>query len=183
MFLDVGAGVDHVRALAARHPLDLRRVVIVGHSAGAHLALWAAGRPSLAARSAVRGRDPLPVRAVVALDGPVDIASDVGGEARVCGRPVFAPLMGGTPAEVPDRYRDASPKQMLPLGVRQYLVGSALLRAADAQAYEAAARASGDSVTVTRVATGGHFGVIAPGTAAWTQVRPVIRQAFGLPAH
>jgi acetyl esterase/lipase len=59
--LDVGAGVDHVRALAARYPLDLGRVVLVGHSAGAPLALWAAGRSRLAARSSVRGRAPLPV--------------------------------------------------------------------------------------------------------------------------
>jgi acetyl esterase/lipase len=33
-FQDVGAGVDHLRALARRYPLDLKRLAIAGHSAG-----------------------------------------------------------------------------------------------------------------------------------------------------
>ena len=44
-FIDVGAAVDHVRALRA--PLDQDRVSVLGHSAGGQLALWAAGRAAL----------------------------------------------------------------------------------------------------------------------------------------
>jgi hypothetical protein len=69
---------------------------------------------------------------------------------------------------------------MLPLGVRQYLVSAAVLTPADAQAYETAARARGDSATVLSVTTGGHFGVIAPGTPFWPPVHEFIRQAFGM---
>ncbi len=43
-FHDVGAAVDHLRVLAPEHNLDLERVVVIGHSAGGHLALWVAGR-------------------------------------------------------------------------------------------------------------------------------------------
>jgi len=43
-YLDVGNAVDHVRSLAQEHRLDLSRVVLVGHSAGGHLAVWAAAR-------------------------------------------------------------------------------------------------------------------------------------------
>ena len=43
-YLDVASAVDHLRVLARQHPLDLGRVVIVGHSAGGHLAMWAAAR-------------------------------------------------------------------------------------------------------------------------------------------
>jgi pimeloyl-ACP methyl ester carboxylesterase len=179
-FLDVGAAVDYVRTLAAKYPLDLGRVVLIGHSAGAHLALWAAGRPHLASGSSVRGQNPLTVRAAVAIDGPGDLGSLVGADARICGKPVIAPLMGGTPATVPERYHDASPKEMLPLGVRQYLVSAAVLTPVDAQAYETAARARGDSATVLSVTTGGHFGVIAPGTPFWPPVHEFIRQAFGM---
>ena len=88
--------------------------------------------------------------------------------------------MGGTPTEVPERYREASPKAMLPLGVRQYLVAAAVLALPDAQAYETAARARGDSARVLSVTTGGHFGVIAPGTPFWLPVHEFIREAFGL---
>jgi len=179
-FLDVGAGVDYVRTLARRYPLDLGRVVLVGHSAGAHLALWAAGRHHLGLHSVIRGANPLAVRAAVALDGPGDLESFVGPDARICRAPVIAGLMGGTPASVPERFRDASPKDALPLGVRQYLVSAAVLMPADAHAYESAARAAGDSVAVLVVTSGGHFGVIAPGTPFWPPVRDFIRLAFGL---
>ena len=179
-FTDVGAGIDYLRTLAAKYPLDVGNVVVIGHSAGAHLALWGAGRPRLPAQSIVRGQHPLTVRAAVAIDGPGDLGSLVGPDARICGKPVIAPFMGGTPDEAPDRYRDASPKAMLPLGVPQYLVSAAVLSLADAQAYQTAARAGGDRAEVLSVTTGGHFGVIAPGTPFWQPVYEFIREAFGL---
>ncbi len=180
-FHDVGAGVDYVRILARQHPLDLDRVVLIGHSAGAHLALWAAGRPQLASASTIRGQNPLVVRAAVAIDGPGDLGSLVGRDARICGAPVIAQLMGGTPADVPERFRAASPKEMLPLRLRQYLVSATVLTGNDARTYQSAARAAGDSASVLVVTDGGHFGVIAPGTSSWPPVRAFIRQAFGLP--
>src|SRR5499427_8031420 len=42
-FEDVAAGIDLLAALAA----DTRQVIAVGHSAGGHLAAWAAGRAKL----------------------------------------------------------------------------------------------------------------------------------------
>ena len=51
-FEDVAAAIDHLDRLDA--PLDLTRVSMLGHSAGGHLALWAAGREA-AARRARRG--------------------------------------------------------------------------------------------------------------------------------
>ena len=47
-FLDVAAGVDHLRVLEGEHPLDLDSVVVMGHSAGGHLALWSAARHRIA---------------------------------------------------------------------------------------------------------------------------------------
>ena len=44
-YLDAGHAVDELRGLAGRHSLDLGRVVLLGHSAGGHLAMWAAARP------------------------------------------------------------------------------------------------------------------------------------------
>jgi acetyl esterase/lipase len=180
-FLDVGKGVDYMRRLAAQYPLDLSRVVVVGHSAGAHLALWVAGRRRLDSRSTVRGESPIAVRAAVAIDGPGDLGSLVGPDAKICGKPVIAALMGGTPAAVPERFREASPQEMLPLGPAQYLVSAAVLTAVDAHAYQRSARAAGDSASVLEVTDGGHFGVIAPGTPFWPPVRDFIRRALGLP--
>jgi acetyl esterase/lipase len=177
-FLDWGAAADHVRVLAKSHPLDLARVIVVGHSAGAHAALWVAARHRLPADSAVRQGEPLPISAAVAIDGPCDLIGFVGFDARVCGGPVVAALMGGTPAAQPERYRQASPPSLLPLGVPQFVVGSSLLTPAKAQEYQKSAQAKGDKVEVLSLPTG-HFEVIAPGHEAWKAVESlIVRQAL-----
>src|SRR5262245_64343849 len=65
-FLDVAHATDHVKTLAATHPIDLSRVVVLGHSAGGHLALWAAARGRLASTSKLYRESPLALRGVVA---------------------------------------------------------------------------------------------------------------------
>jgi acetyl esterase/lipase len=64
-FQDVADGIDLLRVAAAQHRLDLGRVVALGHSAGGHLATWAAGRP-----------DPLvALTAVVSQSGLLDLGA------------------------------------------------------------------------------------------------------------
>ena len=179
-FLDVGAGVDYLRTLAEKYPIDLARVALIGHSAGAHLALWSAGRSVLPKESPVRGPNPLRVAAAVAIDGPADVGGLVGRDAQICGKPVIAPFMGGTPAEQPARYHDGSPQEMLPLRVPQFLVAAAVLTQEDAQRHQARGRSAGDSVTVLPITNGNHFDVIGPGRAAFPAVLSFIRQAMGL---
>jgi acetyl esterase/lipase len=55
-FQDVGAAIDALRDQAEAKKLDLNRVVLWGHSAGGHLALWAAGRHKLPADRPFGGR-------------------------------------------------------------------------------------------------------------------------------
>ena len=181
-FLDWGAATDHLRVLAKSHPLDLSRVVTTGHSAGAHAALFVAARPKLPADSEVRGGDPLPVKAAVAIDGPGDLAPFVGVDAKICGKPVIAPLMGGTPDQHPSRYVQGSPAKLLPLGVRQAMVStSGVLTPQSAEAYRAAADAAGDKVDVHVIADSGHFEPIAPGTAEWREVESLLLRLAGVP--
>ncbi len=68
-FRDVTQGVDYVRTLAQSFPLDTGRVVLLGHSAGGHLALWLAARPNLSRESPLSSPAPLPVRGVVSWPG------------------------------------------------------------------------------------------------------------------
>ena len=75
-YLDVGNAVDPVRSLAKGHRLDLSRVVIVGHSAGGHLAMWAAARSGVPRGSALYMANPLAVRGVVDLAGPLDLTTN-----------------------------------------------------------------------------------------------------------
>jgi acetyl esterase/lipase len=176
-FRDWAAGADHLRSLARRYPLDLKRVVAVGHSAGAHAALWIAARHKLPRASEVRGANPLRVKAAVAIDGPGDLAPFRGFDAEVCGKPAIDPLLGGSPEAQPQRYEQATPKRLLPLGRPQYLVATAVLTPKAADDYRKAAAAGGDKVEVVAPAGADHFNIIAPGEPQWAEVEAVILRA------
>lgn len=176
-FQDVAAATDKLADVAAKHELDLSRAVIVGHSSGAHLALWAASRAKLPAPWNATRFTPA---AVVAIDGPGALAPFVGIDADVCGRPVIVPLMGGTPQERPAEYRIASPMDNLPLGMRQLLVEGALGDLM--QPYGAAARASGDPVEVVAPPKANHFDIVTPNTAnGGTVVEFIVSRALPKP--
>ena len=158
-FEDVAAGVDKLFEIAPRYRLDLNRVTIVGHSAGAFFALWTASRPQLPAPWYGAALRPV---SVVAIDGPGTLAPFVGIDAQVCGEPVIVPLMGGTPGERPSEYDIASPQDHLAPGVRQLAVTADL--GDFMQPYIAAVRASGGTIDVLAPPDANHFDVVTPGT-------------------
>jgi len=118
-YLDVGRGVDYLRSIAPQNHLDLTRVIVVGHSAGGHLALWVAARSRIPKASAIYISDPLPIRGVIDLAGTADMEAFVLSERQGCGGAVVEQMLGGKPTEVPERYAQASAIKMLPLGVPQ----------------------------------------------------------------
>ncbi|HEX6390037.1 MAG TPA: alpha/beta hydrolase [Solirubrobacteraceae bacterium] len=156
---DVAAAIDALSELDA--PLDLDRVVTIGHSAGGQLALWAA---------AARKRRPHRVR----LAGAVGLApvSDLERAAALDGSAVVD-FCGGTPADAPAAYRAASPAVHLPFGVPQLLVHGLrdeLVPAALSEHYATVARAAGDDVTLVLRERDGHFEYLDPRSAAWEDV-------------
>ena len=84
-FLDVAAAADHVRKLAKEYPLDMKKVVAVGHSAGGHLALWLAIRHKLTRESEIYTRNPLPLKGVLALEPGTEL--ELNYHNRICGHP------------------------------------------------------------------------------------------------
>ncbi|SFS12164.1 alpha/beta hydrolase family protein [Sphingomonas jatrophae] len=179
-FQDWGGAADRLRAVAKANRLDLKRVVVIGHSAGAQAALWVAGRSRVPKTSDIWTARPLRPLAVVAIDGPGDLAPFVGVDAKVCGKPVIVPLMGGQPVDQPARYRAASPFALHPLGVKQYVLPSTVYLPAEAQAYAAHGEGLGDTVEVTPLTDAGHFGMLVPGTPAFATTEATILKAFGI---
>ncbi|MGH9938573.1 MAG: alpha/beta fold hydrolase, partial [Blastocatellia bacterium] len=116
-FEDVSRATDHLRALAKSHPLDLNRVVAVGHSAGGHLALWLAARKHLPKESPVYSSDPLPLGGVVSLAGITDLRRT----GTACDENV-PQLMGGSAQDKAAIYNQASPIELLPLGIPHAIV-------------------------------------------------------------
>jgi len=177
-YLDVGHAVDHLRALATEHRLDLSRVVLVGHSAGGHLAMWAAARSRVPRTSALSMANPLAVRGVVDLAGPLDLTMNIDGYEGLCGDRVITNLMGGTPASKPERYAEASPMKLLPLGVPQVVVlgeYEQYVPLAFAQAYVQAAQRAGDRAQMMLIPGVGHFEIASPRAAIWPKVESAIR--------
>src|SRR5215468_1564796 len=111
-FEDVARAADHLRKIAKTYPLDLNRVVAVGHSAGGHLALWLAARKLLPKDSPAYSHDPLPLRGVVSLAGVTDLRRN----GTACDANVTQ-LMGGAAKDKAAIYNQASPIELLPLGV------------------------------------------------------------------
>jgi len=148
-FDDVAAAID-LLAQRADPRLDLHDVSAIGHSAGGQLALWAATRRNGA----------LTLRRVVAQAAPCDLRA--AGAAHE--------LLGGTPDEMPDRYAQANPMELVPIGVPVLLVHGEedeTVPVRRSREFAEAARAAGDDVTLIEPLPGGHRTHIDPRTAAW----------------
>lgn len=175
-FLDVADAVDRIRTDAAKYRLDPKRVVVVGHSAGGHLALWAASRAKLPKSSPLWRADPLPIRGVVSLGGIGDLATHAG---------VFSGACGPTLAQVapPKTYPETSPADLLPIGVPVTMIHGEfdhVMPPDTGEAYAAKVRAAGDKAAAVEIKGVGHFEPVMPTTDAWkTVVVPAIARAFG----
>jgi acetyl esterase/lipase len=177
-YLDVGHAIDHLRSLAAPYKLDIDRVVVLGHSAGGHLAMWAGTRQRINAKSRLFIPRPLPIRGVINLAGTIDMTANIAHMEEKCRGPVVTDLLGGPPNAVPDRYQEASANTMLPLGVAQILIWGDqedFVPQPLAEQYVGAARQAGDPARLVLVPATGHFETASPFTAAWPVVREAIR--------
>lgn len=175
-FLDVADAVDRIRAEAPKYKLDPKRVVAVGHSAGGHLALWAASRAKLPKDSGLWRADPQKIRAVVSLGGIGDLKPHAG---------VFAGACGPSIAQVapPRTYAETSPAELLPTGTAVTMIHGEfdhVMPPDTGQAYAAKVRAAGDRGEAIEIKGVGHFDPVMPTTEAWkTAVVPAIERAFG----
>lgn len=167
-FEDVAAAIDWLEDAAHEQPLDASRVVLLGHSAGGHLALWAA------ARNAGPATHPHPPRlrpaATVALAPIADLAA---GHRLDLDHGAVEAMMRRSPDEAPERYAAASPAAMLPLGVPQLIVhGDADDRVPVemSRSYVGDAADAGDTVVYEELDGVDHFALIDPESVAWAKV-------------
>jgi acetyl esterase/lipase len=179
-FQDVARAVDHLRVLAPANHLNLERVAILGHSAGAALALWAAARARIPQKSALidLAKNPIQMSAVFSLAGVVDL----GAAAEHIGRQVIPQLLGGTRAKYPERFAATNPFEMLPLGVPQFLFHGNKdedVPLAMSQDYFTAAKKCGDPITLVTQRNAGHFELVDPKTKEWNQVLKQIKNLPG----
>lgn len=161
---DVAAAVEHLAQLSDEGvDFDLDRIALVGHSAGGHLALWAAAHTHANASKRRRVR----VNAAVGLAPVSDL---VRAHELNLSRDAAAELMGGSPMEYPDRYRAASPAEMLPLGIRQLILHGTeddTVPIELSRTYVKAARAAGDAIDFIELPGTGHMEYLDPSSDAF----------------
>lgn len=149
-FDDVAAAID---ALAEVADLDLSTVVTLGHSAGGHLAAWAAGR-----------EDPrVPVTHVISQAGVLDL---VMADRLGLGSGAAAALLGHAPGPDDARW---DPQQQIPLPVPVWCVHGVddpIVPIGQSEGYVVDAQAAGAQAEIVRV-EGDHFVVIDPTDPAW----------------
>jgi len=139
-------------------------LLLAGHSAGGHLALWAA------AELADRVAGVVALAPVADLRATYDLGLD-GGAVR--------DLLGGGPSEVPERYAAADPMARLPIRVPIDLVHGrrdAQVPCEFSARFAAAAAEAGDLVLLDHPDCD-HFAVIDPASAAWPVVVAAIDRA------
>ena len=185
-FQDAGAGLDFLAQLAKTHALDLSRVLVMGHSAGGHLAFWVAGRHHVDPASEIGRQAPkVPLRGAIALAGAVDLrlTIDLSGYFTFAHdkHEVFR-LIGGQPSDFPDRYREGNPGDLLPFHIPQILIQGD----ADDQIppelpgrWVDLARHHGDAASAKMIAGVDHLEVADPDSRAWPAVLNAVQQLLG----
>ena len=168
-FEDVSRAIDWLASPDAPPHLDLSRVVLMGHSAGGHLALWAA------ARNVDVVAHPRPPTAVqpIAVVGLAPVADLAAAHRLDLDHGAVEALIRRGPEEARGRYAAASPSEMVPLGIPQLIVhGDADDRVPVelSREYVGTAADAGDTVVYDELEGVDHFALIDPTSVAWSKI-------------
>ncbi|MFK7802681.1 MAG: alpha/beta hydrolase family protein [Anaerolineae bacterium] len=178
-FLDIANGADKLRDIASEHALDLSQVVVSGHSAGGHLALWSAARGHLPVDSDIYTANPLKFKSVVALAPVCDLERAVAWGICVDASDV---LVGGHPRKVYANYYQGSPSALLPLDIKHVTINGALddiVPLEYVEPFVATAKKLGDDASLIGVPDVGHFEIVLPTHPAGELVVDTILAEFG----
>ncbi len=137
-----------------------------------------AARHNLPKQSVLYTKNPLPLRGVVVLDGVPNLKSFRQQGINTCeGIDVVGNLLGNTPNQISERYKYASPSDLLPLGVPQILIfgrRDTSVPPSFGYAYTKLARQHGDKVKFITIPFLGHHGSAVPNSLAWPAVRSAV---------
>lgn len=136
----------------------------IGHSAGGHLAAWAASR----SRGLPGGEPVVPLAGAVSLSGVLDLTAAAGAPGSQ--GPVTA-FVGSTPDEDPASYALADPALLVPRCPvwAVHATDDAVVPLEQSESYVAATRGAGVETTLVEV-PGDHFTIIDPAAESWATI-------------
>lgn len=167
-FADIRSAYQFLIQNAQKNNLDAQKVVIMGHSAGGQLALCLAAHEPR-------------VKAVISLAGVVDLQRAY--QLHLSHDAVLE-FLRGTPAEVPDHYREADPMQLSITKARQWLIHGTsddVVPPAFSRDYVALKqRRSGkekEGAHLREFPGADHFDLIDPRSNAWNSIAQIVLEA------
>lgn len=179
-YLDIAQALQKLLGEATRLNMDLSRMVVVGHSAGAQLALWAAARRRIPMDSPLYSANALHLPTVIGL-GVLPDLKDADDIKRACG--VNAVALTGLPQPGrADVYADTSPQSMLPIGSRVILINGELDTVAPpalAAHFANDARRAGDTIRHLVVPDASHYDEVSIDSPVWPVLLKTIQSATG----
>ena len=171
-FTDVAAALDTVPDIEHAVPqLNPSNAVVVGHSAGAQLAVWAGTRQRLSPGEIGAGAVFRP-RHVISLAGPLDLRRAVS-----LGDKAVVRALGGTPRTVGSRYAMVDPIENISPDTSVVAVAGTADRIVPhvlSEEYVRAAKAKGSDARAVILPGATHTSIITPGTQAYREVVELI---------
>jgi acetyl esterase/lipase len=182
-FHDVAKAIDRIRSEAGRFHLDLSRTVLVGHSAGGHLALWAAARRHLAVTSELYSSAPFVPGRVISLAGVGDLKAFARYVPTICGPGIIERLTTRMPGSS-EVFDEVSPAALPPPDAQIVMVSGVLDRLVPpyvAYDYARALQSKGATpAQLLNIPDAGHFDLVTPGVPAWSEVGGRLSAALGV---
>ena len=172
-FEDVTTAARQVVDNATELGIDPERVIVLGHSAGGHLASWLASMANVPADSPIRA-EPLKLRGAVPLAGVLDLHQCW---AQHLGKDAVVGFLGGAPDEASDRYDASSPIALLPSQTPHLVVhgnDDANVPVDMSEAYHAEALTRGGRSSLLAFTNADHFDVIDPESRVWPDIAAAI---------
>jgi acetyl esterase/lipase len=164
-FEDLLLGGKFLESIAWKYHLDLKRMVVLGHSAGGQLALCLASR--------LKG-----FRGVVSLAGVCDLRR--GWELKLSDNAI-GEFLDGSPAQVPEHYREASPIE-IPVAISQRILHGRdddVVPLELSRSYAERKSKQGERLQLQEIAQAGHFELIDPRSKAWEIVEKSVLALLG----
>jgi acetyl esterase/lipase len=164
-FSDIRDAYRHILDHAKEYGFDKSRLAVVGHSAGGQLALCLSAYETS-------------VTNAVSLGGVLDLQQAY--ELHLSNDAV-SEFLGGTPEEVPERYREASPLE-LKIAARQVVIAGTqdeVVPFGLSREYSQKKGSAGEQVKLIEITNADHFDLIDPRTKGFEVVLTSIQRLLG----
>lgn len=162
-FEDVVASINHIKHLCHKYKIsDLNKVVLIGHSAGGQLAIWAAHQNNKSGHETLQIKPDM----IVGLAPVTDLLKAF--NEKLGDNSVYH-LLKGSPDDRPERYASCDPMQMEPLNVPQLIIHGTdddALPIQWSRDYVEASNKAGAGTEIIEIENGGHMDFIDPNSKA-----------------